>query len=238
MSEATYHWVDLAVKVLGLGGTAFAAILGVQTFMNTERWKRAEFVSREMKEYLANPRVQNALSMIDWSIRRLPLLPPSAPNGGSVVVDRAMGTRALTPHTVIDPTDGVTGDREATSATDRVVRFTPEQAAIRDAFDAFLDGLERFGSAVESRLCTVAELRPYLAYWIDDIAEDTGDDADRAWTAALLTYIDVYRYAGVQNLFAGFGRDIRPNGALYRHYIAEMQDRGLAAKLERALTLR
>ena len=77
-------------------------------------------------------------------------------------------------------------------------RYTPPETAIRDCFDAFLDGLERFSSYVQTGLISVSQLRPYLEYWIDDIHEIAKDDDDAAWPAALLAYIEFYRFRGVQ----------------------------------------
>lgn len=75
-------------------------------------------------------------------------------------------------------------------------RFTQAEAAIRDCYDAFLDGLERFGSYTKTGLTDVASLRPYIGYWIDDISEPTSSQDDDAWNATLLTYISYYRFSG------------------------------------------
>jgi hypothetical protein len=52
--------------------------------------------------------------------------------------------------------------------------FTQSQAAIRDCYDAFLDGLGRFASYVKTGLIDVPSLRPYIRYWIEDISSLTG----------------------------------------------------------------
>ena len=95
-------------------------------------WKRAEFLAKEMKEFFDNARVQNAPLLIDWGTRWIRLLDDSESNRGNVVVTR------------------------------QFQRYTPAEAAIRDCYDAFLDGLERFSSYVQTGLINVRQLRPYL----------------------------------------------------------------------------
>jgi hypothetical protein len=51
--------------------------------------------------------------------------------------------------------------------------FTHAEAAIRDPYDALLDGFERLASYVKMGLVEVASLRPYIGYWVDDIASPT-----------------------------------------------------------------
>lgn len=218
------------IPVIGLGVTLVGAYLGFSGFWRTEKWKRAEYLSREMKEFFASPRVQNALTMIDWSARRVPLMEPTAPDNGRVIVTRDMQFRALLPHTLINLANGPGGAAGADGVDSELGRFTPEQAAIRDCYDALLDGLERFSSYVKTELVKVNELKPYLGYWLHDIAADTDDRADAAWAAALLTYIQFYGYRGVQSLFAEFGEPIEPSGRIYKAFLEKM-DPDLAAKL-------
>jgi hypothetical protein len=110
--------------------------------------------------------------------------------------------------------------------------FSMEEVAIRDAFDAFLDGLERFASHVETGLLAPLDLRPYLGYWIDDIASPTTDASDGEWACSLLAYIAFYRYTGVQALFRGFGHDITPQGRLFAGFLRQVPDRSRAVQFE------
>lgn len=94
--------------------------------------------------------------------------------------------------------------------------FTLDEAQIRDAFDRLLDQLERFSTYEEDDLVKLSELKPHLSYWIKDIAAETEDVDDAAWTCALFTYIETYNYTGVQQLFAKFDLDITTRGAPFR----------------------
>jgi hypothetical protein len=105
------------------------------------------------------------------------------------VVTRPMQCRALTPHVLLDAASGSDAEAASDAADMQTGKFSSEQAIIRDCYDAFLDGLERFGGYLETELASVAEMRPYIGYWIDDIAAATANAYDAAWCACLLAYI-------------------------------------------------
>ena len=150
---------------------------------------------------------------------------------------RELQVHALLPHTLLN--EGVGSDVERTSegTASSATRYTPAEAAIRDCYDAFLDGLERFSSYVHTGLIDAADLRPYLGYWIDDIHAPAKDEEDAAWSAALLTYIHFYRFSEVQWLFGAFNRSIDPSQATYKTFLTQMKDQTLAAKLAAAVDI-
>jgi hypothetical protein len=230
----TNHELEIAklvVSIVGLGGTIGAAVVAIRTFRRNEKWKRAEFLAREMKEFFDDSRVQTALLLIDWGSRQMALLDENADDHGRVRVTRILQVHALLPHILVNERAG--SDLEPGEQTGDPImrRFTPAEAAIRDCYDAFLDGLERFSSYLQTGLVDTEELRPYLDYWIDDIHAPAKDNDDAAWSAALLTYIDFYRFRGVQSLFRAFDRNIDPTGESFRGFLAQMTDRALALQL-------
>jgi hypothetical protein len=224
----------LIVAILGLGATFVAGFVGFRTFLRTEKWKRAEFLAREMKEFFGARGVQNALLLIDWGARDVPLFDPAASHGGRVHVTRRLQVFALRPHTLLDDAVGSDLVQGAGDTGPSEARYTPEEAAIRDCYDAFLDGLERLSSYVQTGLVDVADLRPYLNYWVNDIHAPARDGEDAAWAAAFLTYIHFYKFAGVQWLFRAFGKSIDPAEAAYRGFLAGMDDQALADQLNDA----
>ena len=140
---------------------------------------------------------------------------------------------ALLPHTVIDRLRG--SDVEAARVgAERA--SSDEPTIIRDCFDAFLDGLERFGGNLQSGLVSVEELKPYIRYWVDDIAADTNDSWDAAWTACVFLYIQTYGYTGVQGLFRAFEHDISITGARFRQLLNKVEDAGLRQLLEQGVS--
>ena len=201
---------------LGLTATVAVFVAGLIQYRRNQEWKRAEFLAAEMHRFLEAPRVRNALWMIDWSERPIDLFlrgvdtPPA--------VTREQQTGALVPHVLVPRLKDGTGISDSMSG-----RYTLEEGAIRDTFDVFLDGLERFSAYVRTGLIEAKDLRPYLGYWIDDIAADTEDANDAEWTALLLAYIHYYGFTGTQELFRAFGHDIRPEGAIFRRALRSVR---------------
>jgi len=225
----TLH-LDDYLKILGLLGTLTAFGVGLFQYRNAQRWKRAEFVANEMKDFLAAPRVQKALLLIDWGHREIPLLENRAPDESQVIVTRQMQTMGLRPHILLDRT----GSDPETFVVDESVSgegFSPAQAAIRDCYDAFLDGLERFASYAKAGLIDISSLRPYIGYWVADISSATENADDAAWCAALLTYISFYRFDDVLWLFDAFDNGIRPSSPIYNSFLRVMVDQKLASLL-------
>ena len=232
MTPIEIEQAKLAVQIVGLLGTLAAALVAVRTFRRAEKWKRAEFLAAKMKEFFDDRRVQQAMTLIDWGSRRVPLLDAAAPEGGVVRVTRRLQTRALLPHTFVDQATGSEADADLDG---RMRRYSLEEAAIRDRYDAFLDGLERFAGYVQGGLVSARDLRPYLGYWVDDICAPTKDVDDAEWCAALLTYIHFYRYVGVQRLFADLQRPISPNSPAYSGFLRQIRDQDMAARLAGAV---
>jgi hypothetical protein len=141
-----------------------------------------------------------------------------------------MQTMGLRPHTLLDRT----GSDSETWTTDKSVSregFTEAQAAIRDCYDSFFDGLERLSSYAKTGLIDVPSLRPYIGYWVDQISSPTENAEDAAWCAALLTYVSFYQFDGVLWLFDAFGGSIRASSPTYLSFLKLMEDQKLASRL-------
>lgn len=220
--------------VAGAIGSFIVFTIGVSSYLRTEKWKKAEFLAAEMKEFLSTPRVQKALLLIDWGSREIQLLEDRPLDESRIVVSRQIQTMALRPHILLNRT-GSDPEIFTVDGTDSEEGFTQAEAAIRDCYDAFLDGLERFGSYVQTGVVELSSLRPYIGYWIDDISCATDNADDAAWCAALLTYITFYRFDSVLWLFDAFHRGIRSSSPVYLSFLRLMTNQKLAAQFATAV---
>jgi hypothetical protein len=225
-------WVSLG----GLLLTLVAGLVALQSFLRSEKWKKAEFLAKEMKDFFEDKSVQKTLRLIDWGLRRVQLLPRESKDSGVVVVTRALQVTALRPHCFMKDCEMAELNCGAASADEGsggayLERFRPEEVAIRDCYDRFLDGLEKFSSYVDAGLVQATALRPYIGYWVDNIHASANNKDDAAWKAALLTYISYYRFEGVLSLFKAFGRDIAPASDAYKGFLRQMSNRDYATKL-------
>jgi hypothetical protein len=211
-------WISAATLILGVSG----AIVAWRSFRRAEDWKQAEFLASQIKQLFDDPQVKNALLMIDWGTRPIRLLDPSGPKGGEVMVTRELQVQALRPHEIVDRREA--GDR----------RFGPEGEAIRDCYDALLNGLERLNAQIDNKLMTRQKLWPYLCYWIEDIHNSIMNPGDHLWAWMMITYIGYYRYSGVLSLLATFGGPIDHDSPLYKGLLntKEVKDSPLVQQIE------
>jgi len=168
-----------------------AIVVGAGTFWlalyqanQAQKWKRKEFVASQVDKFFSNPAVRRAKLILDYSARRMNLSDDkSATKLHDVMVKQDLAGRALIPHTYGKET------------------FTSVEVAIRDIFDEFLDGLESFYPMVEVNLIKVSDIKPYLGYWLESIADDAKPPfLDPALKRFLWAYIDEYEFKGVQSL--------------------------------------
>jgi hypothetical protein len=230
MQPATKELLKYFVTVAGWVSSLALFLIAVSTYLRGEKWKRAEFLANEMKGFFETPRIKRALFLIDWGSRELPLIEDRSGDQSWVIVTRQMQTMALRPHVLLEGT-GSDSEVFAVDGEAPGQGFSESEAAIRDCYDAFLDGLERFASYVKTGLTDTNSLRPYIGYWIDDISSRTENVDDAAWCAALLTYISFYRFDGVLWLFDAFGTSIRPSSPTYISFLRLMADQKLASQL-------
>jgi hypothetical protein len=185
---------DEVLKGAALAGAAIAFVIGLWQYRRAQNWKRAEWVAQEMKALFSEPLVQAVLMMVDWGARRVQLYPTrEKPEDRYVFVTDDEVARALMPH------------------DERPGGFSPFEAEIRAAFDIWLDGLERFGAYVATGLVTVADLRPYLQYWAQQICRDHATDGSEDRLRTLRTYMSRYGYSGAYDVME---RIARPNESL------------------------
>lgn len=212
--------------IWGLFGSAIALIFGYIQYRKADRWKRAEFLANEMRAFFDNSSIKHVKTMIDWAPRRINLFQVEETEWKNYpIVTRKLQISALRPHTLVVTDGGSDSEADAmavnttsvvASSKDKSLGFSREEVQIRDMYDLFLDYLERFSSYLQSHLVSRRELDPYLRYWIDDIADFTKNRDDAAWTCALLSYIEFYKFSHVRYLFKQYGYDISTSGALFQ----------------------
>jgi len=148
---------------VGIPIGAITLLLGVLEYIRAQAWKRAEFLAEVIKEFESNPMVHNVLLMLDWEDRPIELFPDMEKRESrfSRVDDRIL-LKSLATHDVriVEEEESVkvVPLTEAERADHRL-SFSPDQAAIRDCMDEFLNRLERFDSHVRSHLVRAEAFR-------------------------------------------------------------------------------
>jgi hypothetical protein len=224
-------WLEPSKFVVSVVGVCVAAIVfyeGLRQYRRAQVWKRAEFLANEIKELLADRKAANALTMIDWGARRIKL----DPEGQPIVVTYAMQSEALLPHTRVELSAGAPIESSRASIDETTLgKFSSNEALIRDCYDALLDRLDRLGSYLETGLLSPADIRPYLGYYVDELAAPAANATEALWNLTLFTYVRFYHFRGIPILFERFGHDISPGGSVFQGFMKKVDHQKLAQGL-------
>jgi hypothetical protein len=98
----------------------FVFARGLIEYRNAQKWKRAEWVASEMKEFFQDPYVRNAFMILDWKERRLPLL-LAAPTSATVQA--------------FEYQEGMLCHALSSRSSPQERDYTDSELSIRDSFD-------------------------------------------------------------------------------------------------------
>jgi hypothetical protein len=162
--------------------SSFIAVItlafGVWQYWKAQKWKRAEFVAAQIKEFESNPLVRCAMRMLDFPEDPIKL------DGQAISLSQEILAEAL-PH------------------EDLKRKFSPGEIEIRRAFCDFFDGLERMHHFLQVGLIDLEHVTPYLKYWFRRFT--TTDYMNQDFLYSVWTFIDGYEYEGVRQLAEHFG---------------------------------
>lgn len=65
--------IENLIQIALLLISIIALIKGLYEYSKAQKWKKAEFVSKEMKEFLNDYDVKRAFTLLDWSYSDIPL---------------------------------------------------------------------------------------------------------------------------------------------------------------------
>ncbi len=164
---------------------------GLMEYRRAQRWKRAEFLSREMKEILGDFNVKRALLILDWYTYRIPLKENAKEKNEFFVYKDELLQKALIHHS------DMTSDK-----------FGTVNATIRHIFDSLFERLTILQNHIDNDLFTVADLKPYLGYYLDIIGNPENDLKKGKPRNMIWHYLFAYRYHDVIRLLASCGYPI------------------------------
>ena len=120
---------------------------GLLQYRRAELWKRAEFLAGEMKTFFADQPIAQALTMVDWTARRINLLNVKSEDPKDwTLVTRDLQNRALLPHKLQKGSSPPSPDGERTLDSD-----------LRGLLPAF-DLLSKFGNSSQLEITALAPL--------------------------------------------------------------------------------
>ncbi|MHC2219480.1 hypothetical protein [Rhizobium leguminosarum] len=203
--------------------TVFFAVLGgtfaLWQYYKTNKMARARAAADEVEHFYSDESVKTALRVIDW-------------HSGSISVVDESGSRqkktyapldfhlALRPHTTNRSSvrtyeasdDHYRSERERNGKRFEDI-FSPTEQYLREVFDSFLGRLERIEMLIECGVIGEKNFGDVFSYWLHVIGDEKDASTSLAHFSnpkreALLEYVKFYQFAGVQRLFARYGRTI------------------------------
>lgn len=200
----------------GLVAATVVGSLGVYRYNRNQRWHRIEFLRKTVKEFEEEPDIWKALKILDFEEYRDYEVDF---RGKKLVfrVDNELLCNALASHEdrikrlkYIDRVKARDGLAVSEEEQYLVERFHIE-TTVRDWFNKMLNGFEHFGYLVDSGMFSDQDIRPWMLYWIQLIADrDYKRPGASKFYDQLYSYINSYGFSGTLRLFERFGYRILP----------------------------
>lgn len=186
ISDQILKIIEFSLKVIGIPIAIWSFIRAVLEFRNAQRWKKAEFLAKEAKEFFADKNVTRALTILDYRENDLPVFNAEIPGITHIHFNQEILLKAL-------------------SIDKNVEEFSAEDRLIRQIVDEFLTKLSYFNRYIDTKLITLEDLKPYLKYWINILGNPNSGKRSRTVMKQLWAFIDYFEYDEVRSLVNRFG---------------------------------
>ncbi|WP_199119540.1 hypothetical protein [Pedobacter sp. ASV28] len=192
MLEYTINFdTDLSIKLLTLIIASILAIKAIIEYRKTQKWKKNEFLAKEIKDFFADRDVKKALLILDWHTIDLPLYE-------NEILENKNRTIFFREEIHLVNSLSVSPKSE----------FTDEEAGVRKSIDEFLVKLSMFQNYIDNKLITINDLRPYLVYWMKIIGDKDNLIKESKYRQKLWDFIIHFEYYQVVKLLKNFGYKI------------------------------
>ena len=88
---------------------------------------------------------------------------------------------------------------------DETPAFKDEEVIIKGLFDNLFDKLGFFNNYIKTGLIKINDIKPYLIYWIEIIADEKNNRKSYQFRNQLFKYLRKYKYENIFELCEKFG---------------------------------
>lgn len=162
----------------------FLPFIGLLTFIKivweyiqSLRWKKSEFLAKEIKEFQNDLDSKMVFQILDWNTRKVNI------RGEEIIITDDKLAEALKTH-------------------DEKSNYELWEANLRDIFDKFFDKISTFQIYIESGLIHEKELFLYIGYYIK-ILEGNSRKPKKV-ISAFKNYLNYYNFSNVETLIESF----------------------------------
>lgn len=197
------------IQLLALIVTIITITIGILQYRKAQKWRRQEFLSKQIHDFFDDYYVDRALIMLDWNVYDI------TNNEGMFLFKykSSMLKDALEDHE----------KRFERLKTDDDL-FSYEEKLIREIFDKFLLKLGIFKNNIDNNLYSFKEIRPYLVYYLDIInGINTHSMLEKEEIESLMNYVNSYGFEPEKKLleqseFFHKQHIIRPKGLFIKFF--------------------
>lgn len=183
--------LELGLKIGAFLISLSLLIKGIYEYTKAQKWEKAEFTSKEIKEFYNDFEIKRALILLDWNSNELDLKKNEIEGKNKFPFTDELIVSALKTH------------RDSPA-------FSDEEVIIKGIFDYLLDRLTMFDNYIETGLISVNDIKPYLIYWIKILADKQNDRKSTEVRSQIWKYIDEYGYDRIRSFCIKFGfKDIK-----------------------------
>lgn len=159
---------------------------GLRRYSAAQKWKRMEFLSRQLDDFSSCFEVQNVQRMLDWQKIRVRLTPESM----QVEITRE---------------DLVNTFKKLLDSESPSSVMNHKEKDIVGNFDRYFDWLARFEQFIISGMFRQKEIEPLIAYWIRLFDPSGPNSIPEDLRIQILRYLEKYGFDDVFRLFGRFG---------------------------------
>jgi hypothetical protein len=169
----TLNFILKIIPILGI----FPFLKVIWEYVRDLKWKKSEFLAKEIKEFQNDENVKIVFQLLDWNKRKIKL------KCGEYNIDDYDLIYALETH-------------------DKKSKFLIQEAELRDIFDDFFDKLSTFNIYINNGLISEEELQEYIGYYINILTSKT--KKPKLLLDAFDEYIRFYEFTNVSELIIRF----------------------------------
>ena len=187
--------LESSLTIGALAVSASTIMIGIYQYIKAQKWKKAEFVSKEIKEFYNDFDIKRAFVLLDWNANEL------------VLKENEIDEK----HKIHFTDDLIFSSLSASEEKGYdLAGFCKEEVVIRSIFDSLFGWLIMFNSYIETKLVSAEDLKPYLIYWIQILADTNSNKKPEKVRAQIWKYIDTNGYNILREFCSKFGfRDIK-----------------------------
>ncbi len=178
--------LELGTKIGAIGISLLVLIKGIYEYTKAQKWKKGEFVAKEIKEFQNDFDIKRAMILLDWNSKDLDLKPNEIEGKSKFFFTDDLIKSALQTH------------REMST-------FSHEEVVIKSVFDSLFDRLTLFNNYIETGLINTNDIKPYLIYWIRILADPQNERKSKEVRNQIWKFVDEYGYDGVRAFCDKFG---------------------------------